>query len=622
MANIMSLKSIMNKPSRNGFDLSTKRNFTAKAGELLPVWWTEILRGDTTKINLSSFARTMPVNTAAYARVREYYDFYFVPYSHLWNRANAVLTQMDYNQMHATALFDSVEKYSGEMPYFTTDQVVTYLQGMKTLNPFFQQNYFEYNRAQLTCKLLEYLGYGDFSGCLLDSPTYPTYNLDLNAGPLLAYQKIYADYFRDQQWERPIPSCFNVDYMSGSSSMNMNIPAASNSNAFFYNYNMFDMRYCSWPKDLYHGLLPSPQYGETTVIPLASDMESIPVLSGAGSWSLDNSLFLRSDRTQPTATENFTENQEYPTGFVYVPRNGSNVSPLVVNALSSVNNVSGLSILALRQFEFLQKWKEIAQSGNQDYKDMTKRIWNVDVSNHLSDMCTYLGGIDASLDINEVVNTNITETNQAEIAGKGVSVSNGNIEFSGAQEPGFLMCIYHAMPIVDYTVGYINPQVLRVNAEDYANPVFDRVGMQGVSSASLFGSYQVGQKEYVTPNNMGYAPRYIDYKTAIDLSMGGFRKTLSHWVVSYDEKRIFNELVTLSSQTSQDVPSESTPPVFDIADGSTLGISYPFMKINPALLDPIFATAVDSSVDTDQFLCSAFFDVKMVRNLDTDGLPY
>jgi hypothetical protein len=33
MANIMSLKSLRNKTSRNGFDLSFKKNFTAKAGE-------------------------------------------------------------------------------------------------------------------------------------------------------------------------------------------------------------------------------------------------------------------------------------------------------------------------------------------------------------------------------------------------------------------------------------------------------------------------------------------------------------------------------------------------------------------------------------------------------------
>lgn len=40
MGNIMNLTAVRNKPSRNGFDLSQKINFTAKVGELMPVWWT------------------------------------------------------------------------------------------------------------------------------------------------------------------------------------------------------------------------------------------------------------------------------------------------------------------------------------------------------------------------------------------------------------------------------------------------------------------------------------------------------------------------------------------------------------------------------------------------------
>ena len=54
----MNLKSLRNKPSRNGFDLSFKRNFTAKAGELLPVMVKEVLPGDVFNIDLSSFTRT------------------------------------------------------------------------------------------------------------------------------------------------------------------------------------------------------------------------------------------------------------------------------------------------------------------------------------------------------------------------------------------------------------------------------------------------------------------------------------------------------------------------------------------------------------------------------------
>ena len=75
MANIMSLKNVRNKVSRNGFDLSRRTCFTSKVGELLPIWWQYVLPGDSFNINLQSFVRTQPVNTASFGRLREYYDF-------------------------------------------------------------------------------------------------------------------------------------------------------------------------------------------------------------------------------------------------------------------------------------------------------------------------------------------------------------------------------------------------------------------------------------------------------------------------------------------------------------------------------------------------------------------
>ena len=165
MANIMSLKSIRNKPSRNGFDLSFKKNFTAKAGELLPVMVKEVLPADTFKINLKAFTRTQPVNTAAFARIREYYDFFFVPYDLLWNKSNTVLTQMYDNPQHAVSL-DPTKNFvlSGEMPYTTSEDIATYIFDM-TQNANMQEynwNYLNYERSSGTLKLLEYLGYGNF----------------------------------------------------------------------------------------------------------------------------------------------------------------------------------------------------------------------------------------------------------------------------------------------------------------------------------------------------------------------------------------------------------------------------------------------------------------------------
>lgn len=551
----MSLKSLRNKTSRNGFDLSFKKNFTAKAGELLPVMVKEVLPGDSFKINLRSFTRTQPINTAAFARIREYYDFYFVPYDLLWNKANTVLTQMYDNPQHSVSM-NPIDNFvlSGTMPSITASGLAKYLVSVNGSGE--ELNYFGYNRALCSAKLMEYLGYGNFyryaKGDQFTWDEHPLLNnLNFNIFGFLAYQKIYSDYYRDSQWERIAPSTFNVDFMDGSSNNSIEPYLNGDSSSdIITHYNLFDLRYCNWQKDLFHGLVPHQQYGESAVV-----------------------------QTSNVETGN-------PTDF---------------------------TILALRQAEFLQKWREITQSGNKDYKDQIEKHWGVSAGDALSEMCTYLGGISSSLDINEVVNSNITGDNAADIAGKGTGVSNGYINFNAGAKYGVIMCIYHCLPLLDYTADLLESAFTKVNATDYAIPEFDRVGMEAVPFAKMINPLKnEGGLNFTSFASMvmGYAPRYIDYKTSVDSSIGGFRDTLKNWVISYGNTSICNQLSTLRG------------PAFSGPEPSVAPMNYTFFKVNPDCLNPLFAVAVDSEISTDQFLCSSFFDVKVVRNLDTDGLPY
>lgn len=558
MANIMSLKSLRNKTSRNGFDLSFKKNFTAKAGELLPVMVKEVLPGDSFKINLKSFTRTQPINTAAFARIREYYDFYFVPYDLLWNKANTVLTQMYDNPQHSVSM-NPTDNFvlSGTMPSITASGLAKYLVSVNDSGE--ELNYFGYNRALCSAKLMEYLGYGNFyryaKGDQFTWDEHPLLNnIKFNIFGFLAYQKIYADYYRDSQWERVSPSTFNVDYMDGATSDNSIEPYldGDSSSDIVTNYNLFDLRYCNWQKDLFHGLVPHQQYGVSAVVQTSDAVAGSP---------------------------------------------------------------SEFSILALRQAEFLQKWKEITQSGNKDYKDQIEKHWGVSAGDALSEMCTYLGGISSSLDINEVVNSNITGGNAADIAGKGTGVANGYINFNAGGKYGVIMCIYHCLPMLDYTADLLESAFTKVNAADYAIPEFDRIGMEAVPLAKMINPLKTDGGLNFTPFAsliLGYAPRYIDYKTSVDSSIGGFRDTLKNWVISYSNASICNQL------------SSSSPsgPVLPGPEPSVVPMNYTFFKVNPNCLNPLFTVAVNSEISTDNFLCSSFFDIKVVRNLDTDGLPY
>lgn len=577
MANIMSMKSIRNKPSRNGFDLSFKENFTAKAGELLPVMVKEVLPGDTFKINLKAFTRTQPVNTAAFARIREYYDFFFVPYDLLWNKSNTVLTQMYDNPQHAVSL-DPTGNFvlNGEMPYTTVQSIADYIYYMANNNSSYKSNYFGYDRATCSVKLLEYLGYGNYESFLTKTWTAAPLMADLNHNlfGLLAYQKIYSDFYRDSQWERISPSTFNVDYMDGN---NMYVTNFYNNIPFIHNYNFFDLRYCNWQKDLFHGVLPHQQYGDTAVASITPNV--------TGKLTLAN--FSTVGTSPTTASGTATKN------------------------LPAFDTVGDLSILVLRQAEFLQKWKEITQSGNKDYKDQLEKHWGVSVGDGFSELCTYLGGVSSSIDINEVVNTNITGNAAADIAGKGVGVANGEINFNSNGRYGLIMCIYHCLPLLDYTTDMLDSAFLKVNATDYAIPEFDRVGMQSMPLVQLMNPLR--SMADASGLVLGYVPRYIDYKTSVDRSVGGFKRTLNSWVISYGNESVVNQ-VSLPVDAPPVEPAEPVP--------SVAPMNFTFFKVNPNCLDPIFAVNVNSSFDTDQFLCSSFFDIKSVRNLDTDGLPY
>ena len=76
----------------------------------------------------------------------------------------------------------------------------------------------------------------------------------VNILPLLAYQKIYYDFFSESQWEKHLAYAYNVDYWDGKSQLNL-AP------------EMLQLRYANYPKDYFMGMLPASQYGNVAVLP-------------------------------------------------------------------------------------------------------------------------------------------------------------------------------------------------------------------------------------------------------------------------------------------------------------------------------------------------------------------
>ena len=621
----MSMKKLRNHVHRNGFDLSRRNAFTAKVGELLPVLCEEVIPGDKFKIKPEWFTRTRPLNTAAYTRVREYYDFYFIPYRLLWKGFDSFITQMD-NPVSASSIKTDADSNT-YLPYITAGQLYDYCSKLKevcdkfktTVNYYSAQNEVGLPRDTSTFKLLNYLNYGNIERMLTtDKAGRP--NLALNVMPLLAYQKVYQDYYRNSQWEAAKAYTWNIDYISTRRIVNIDISSLTvYLNQSERTDSFLDLHYCNWNKDMFFGLLPKPQFGDESFAPIGINNTLSAVTSVDKTVNFDTP-----DAIMPDGSTVKWKTNSGRAGYLqaYYSSESEKVEQDAIirhghNATTSLNGTissNGLSVLALRQAEALQKWKEISLSGSKDFRSQMQKHWGVDVGVNRSDLCQYLGGSVSNVSIGEVVNNNITSDNIADIAGKGVGSGSGSIDFE-SKDYGIIMCIYHALPLLDYESVGMKRFNTKVRSTDFAIPEFDSVGMQVVNNYELCYLQDIVSPAGVKP--LGYAPRYIEYKTAVDEVHGGF--------MSYPDEFI----------EQQGFPAWVAPLNYarlqNIVNSSYMGqFSYPLMKVTPTVLDSIFSGTIfnsetgvyDNSLSTDQLLCNAFFDVKAVRNLDYDGLPY
>ena len=197
-------------------------------------------------IDLAYFTRTRPVQTAAYTRIREYFDFYAVPCDLLWKSFDSAVIQMgEVAPVQSKTLLDPLT-VGTDIPYCSLRDLslaVYYSAGNAPLGqtvtvPSGYGNIFGYNRGDTSAKLLTYLNYGNFvgdesvgdkdnrwwnssftaAGVSNYSQRYFNNNF-VSLFPLLAYQKIYQDFFRWSQWENADPTAYNVDYYNGSGNL-------------------------------------------------------------------------------------------------------------------------------------------------------------------------------------------------------------------------------------------------------------------------------------------------------------------------------------------------------------------------------------------------------------------
>ena len=149
-------------------------------------------------------------------------------------------------------------------------------------------------------KILDMLGYGSFlsssntakaaitsaylgktSVTDANNPLVYSVSQTVNILPLLAYQKIYYDFFSESQWEKHLAYAYNVDYWDGKSQLTL-AP------------EMLQLRYANYPKDYFMGMLPNSQYGSVAILPSSYQpaMSSNRIVTGTPSSDSGSSSYL------------------------------------------------------------------------------------------------------------------------------------------------------------------------------------------------------------------------------------------------------------------------------------------------------------------------------------------
>lgn len=617
---LFNMSAVKNHPRRSGFDLSNRVCFTSKAGELLPVFWDIVYPGDSFKIKTQLFTRTQPLNTAAYTRIREYLDFYFVPLRLINKNLPTALMQVQDNPVQATGL-SSNKVVTTDIPWVPTNVPGTYgsLTAFADVKNSFPssstgiEDLLGFDAITQSAKLLMYLRYGNFLASVVsnkhkslglsdsldlrNSETVSTGYTSMHILPLAAYQKVYADFFRFTQWEKNQPYTYNFDWYSGGNVL-ASLTTLDLAKKYYSDDNLFTLRYANWPKDMFMGVMPDSQLGDVSIVDASGSEGTFPVgLLDVNDGTLRAGLLAHSGSApaEQSALEMRTSSalSANTTYGVYAQR--------------SAGLASSFSILQLRMAEAVQKYREVSQFADQDARGQIMAHFGVSLSPVLSDKCMYLGGSSSNIDLSEVVNTNITGDNVAEIAGKGVGTGQGS--FSGQfDEYGIIIGIYHNVPLLDYVVTGQPQNLLYTNTADLPFPEFDSIGMQTIQFGRFVNSKSVSWTSGVDyrVQTMGYLPRFFDVKTRYDEVLGAFRSTLKNWVAPLDPSYVSKWLQ--SSVTS--------------SGGLALNLNYGFFKVNPRVLDSIFNVKCDSTIDTDQFLTALYMDIKAVRNFDYDGMPY
>ena len=480
----------VNKPKSNTFNLSHDRKMSMVMGTLTPTLCMDVLPGDKISLNSTQMLRFAPLMAPVMHRIDVYQHFFFVPNRLTWDNWEDFITGGEDGMNNS--VFPTIKLTNG---YTQPGTLPDYLGIPTTVNA-----------------------------------------IDVSAIPFAAYNKIYNEYYRDQNL---------VDKLDDTCTDGINT---------FYSYIWQYPKRRAWQHDYFTSALPWTQKGEEATIPIIGDADIKFNGQSTGTSRIDTVKLY--DGSVPSfggtnPLEHFTDN--FPGTDPSTMRSGG-TDVILDNSqwlTADLSTANATSINDLRQAFRLQEFLEKNARGGSRYIEVIKSHFGVTSSDARLQRPEYLGGGKSPVTISEVLQTSETGlaqqdpstgetpqgTPQGNMAGHAISVGGGNRFTYRAQEHGYIIGIMSIMPKTAYFQG-TPKHFTKFDKFDYYFPSFAHLGEQPITTGELYTQGTV--KDDLT---FGYTPRYAEYKHHLSSVHGEFKTTLKYWHMAreFDSQPYLNE---------------------------------------------------------------------------------
>lgn len=551
---------------RNAFDLSHSDIFSIAPGMLLPIHVQEVNPNEHFEFNPNVYVRTMPLNTAAFVRAKQHVEFFFVPMRTLCRQWQQFIVGTDYKISSISAL----NNYTTLGVSIDLPKCAVWCRDHSGSDAF-HKNIFGMPFGLDAVRLLDMLGYGVNSSNI--GKFKRASSKLVNLFRLLAYQKVYYDNYRNPLYELNNPAAYNIDQYFGT-----NKTFVFDSADVEICKPFVTLRYRNWSKDYF--TCSSPQWmgadylTEPTNVPLS--IVATPAGSTGGST---------------VGTE---------LGGEYYPSNSADITnPLststgVGSYLDVIGDTSTISIANLRAaFAYDKMLRLSVAAGDGDYGSQIRAHYGFNAV-HDDWKSQFIGGCSAPVNISEVLTTATTEqAPTGDIYGKGASFNQGTFSFD-TREHGIIIGILSIVPEADYQSSMLDKFNTKFSREEYFQPEFADLGKQPIVSTEL---EILSGTDVRTDKVLGFVPRYMEYKTAVD--------------------KVHGQFVTGGSLSAWSAPRNN--PAIDT--GVDFAFTSTSLKVDPRIFNPVVSVTYDGTETTDQFIIDCTTSCRSIRPMSITGEP-